>query len=149
MKRISLYVVSVCLWATYSLGVCACNGPVVPQKYKQALQTMYPKASHVDWDFDDGYYSAEFHLDNTEIKVYFDMEAKWFKRKTEYRTLSQLPAPIQQAVKSSQYAAWKVEDIELLEWADKTGNEDYYKIEVERGETEYDFYLRTDGKPLR
>lgn len=53
-----------------------------------------------------------------------------------------LPAAVKSAFESSEYAKWKVDDVDMLERPDM---EKVYVIEVESGKQEFDLYYSEEG----
>lgn len=76
----------------------------------------------------------------------------WFFKNGDWRmsekdiTYAQLPVAIQGAFEASEYAAWKIDDVELLS---REGMESVYVIEVEKGNEEYELYYSEDGVLFR
>ena len=53
-----------------------------------------------------------------------------------------LPEAVRTSFEASQYANWKIEDVDKVE---RLNTETVYVIEVESGETEYDLYYSSNG----
>lgn len=109
--------------------------------YLQAFQQKYPEASRVEWETKQGFKVADFHLQNKETEAWFDLSAKWLMTETDLR-YADLPAAIRTAFEASEYAAWRVDDVDKIERLD---SETVYVIEVESGKQEYDLYYGEDG----
>lgn len=109
--------------------------------YVQAFQQMYPEASRVEWETKQGFKVADFHLQNKETEAWFDLSAKWLMTETDLR-YTDLPAAIRTAFEASEYASWRVDDVDKIERLD---SETVYVIEVESGKQECDLYYGADG----
>lgn len=113
--------------------------------YVQAFQQLYPEASRVEWEDKQGYKVADFRYQNKETEAWFDQSAKWMMTETDL-LYTDLPAAIRTAFEASQYATWRVDDVDKLERVD---TETIYVIEVESGKQEYDLYYAEDGTLIK
>ena len=59
---------------------------------------------------------------------------------------SALPKAVRAAFEASEYAKWKIEDIDKVE---RNGTEVFYVIEVEKGDQEVDLYYMPNGKLIK
>ncbi|MDR0368654.1 MAG: PepSY-like domain-containing protein [Bacteroidales bacterium] len=113
--------------------------------YQNALAALYPTAKHVEWDFDDGYMTAEFRDDGMDAKVWFDKDGTWLKTETDV-LFKYLPHQIQEAFGSSDYAEWKIDDIRYVKINKDPEEElDYYEFDVEKEEKDVNFAVYPDG----
>ena len=101
----------------------------------------YPSATRVDWEVKGTYYIADFWLNNQELEAWFSWDGEWFYTETDI-AFNQLPEAIQTAFNQSEYAAWRIDDVDVVE---RNGMEIVYVIEVEQGKQEYDLYYTADG----
>ena len=53
-----------------------------------------------------------------------------------------LPQPVKETFKQSEYAGWKIDDVDMLA---RAGMETIYVIEVEQGKQEVDLYYSPEG----
>lgn len=126
-----------------SLFACSDDDDYTPdQTVKEAFDTKFPTATRVSWEKKGIYRVAEFWLDNQENHAWFDASGDWYMTKTELKTINALPAKVQEAFKGSEYAAWKIDDVDRVE---RPGNETVYIIEVEQGKQEIDLYYSEEG----
>jgi hypothetical protein len=118
----------------------------VDSVYRNNLETVYPNAKYVEWDYDDGYMTAEFRDDGMDVKVWFDDSGRWLRIETDM-SLKKLPRNIQDAFTSSDYADWKIEDIDYVKIRKDFDEESisYYEFEVEKEEREMEFAIYPDG----
>lgn len=113
----------------------------IPDAAKQAFDKKYPNTSVHEWDFDNGYYVAEFNNGGYEAESWFSTSGAWVMTETDV-PFRDLPSAVQTAFNQSEYANWQIEDVDRLE---REGLETVYVIEVESGELEYDLYFSESG----
>ena len=106
-----------------------------------AFRQQYPDATRVEWEKKQGYYVADFRLNNTDAEAWYDRQGAWRMTERDVR-YEQLPATVKTAFEAGEYSAWRIDDIDMLERPDA---ETVYIIEVEQGKVEYDLYYSTDG----
>lgn len=113
----------------------------VSAEFSNALKTLYPDATHIEWEKKGQYTVADFRLDNTEYSVWFSANAEWLLAESDINYAS-LPALVQTAFKNGEYATWKIDDTDLVE---RPQREKLYRIEAEKGEQEVDLFYLADG----
>lgn len=121
------------------------GGPTVPAAVQSVFDAMYPEAENVAWSDKGGYYVAGFAEDGTRTEAWFDGEGDWYMTETDV-AFDALPEAVRTAFAASEYAAWRVEDVEVLTREDM---EPLYVVEVEQGETEAELVYTADGVPVR
>ncbi|MDR2980434.1 MAG: PepSY-like domain-containing protein [Bacteroidales bacterium] len=115
--------------------------------YQNGLEEIYPHAKRVEWDYDDGYLTAEFYDNGMEIKIWFDNNGNWLCVKTEM-PFSKLPQNIKDAFTNSDYAHWRIDDIDYIQIRKDPTVPDvisYYEFDVEKGEMDREFVIYPDG----
>jgi Protein of unknown function (DUF2874). len=110
--------------------------------YWEALNVKYPNARVEEWDRKGTYRVADCYYENKDLDVWFDQAAKWVMTETELWK-SDLPEAVINALNGSKYSAWRVDDVDMLEYA--LNAKILYIIEVEQGKTEIDLYFSPDG----
>lgn len=126
-----------------SLFACSDDDDYTPdQTVKDAFEAKYPTATRVSWEKKGNYRVAEFWLNNQETHAWFDNSGEWYMSKTELKTINALPAKVQEEFRKSEYANWKVDDVDYVE---RPGSEPVYIIEVEQGKQEIDLYYSQEG----
>lgn len=126
-----------------SLFACSDDDDYTPdQTVKDAFEAKYPTATRVSWEKKGNYRVAEFWLNNQETHAWFDNSGEWYMSKTELKTINALPAKVQEEFRKSEYADWKVDDVDYVE---RPGSEPVYIIEVEQGKQEIDLYYSQEG----
>lgn len=110
-----------------------------------AFKAKYPDAKRIEWESKKGYQVVDFTLEAKESEAWFDANGNWLLTETDIR-FNELPMAIQSVFVVSPYAAWKVEDVDMLIRPDAAT---VYVIEVEKGEQEVDIYYAEDGALLK
>lgn len=107
----------------------------------RAFEEKYPGITPWDWERKNGYIVAEFMENNVEKEAWFDATGKWLMTESDIRFES-LPEAVKTAFNGSEYAQWKIDDVDQLE---REGMATVYVIEVESGKQEIDLYYAEDG----
>lgn len=112
----------------------------------QAFDNKYPYAEAVTWQIKSNYVVAEFF--NTEgnearheTNAWFDNNGNWYMTETDI-LFDELPNAVKEAFAASQYAEWRVEDVDKVE---RNNMDEIFIIEVENNNTEMDLYFSADG----
>lgn len=113
----------------------------VPAEFSNALKTLYPDATHIDWEKKGVYTVADFRLNNTEYSVWFSANAERVLAESDINYTS-LPAAVKTAFQNGTYANWKIDDIDLVERPER---ESIYRIEIEKGEQDIDLFYLANG----
>ncbi|MDL2255448.1 PepSY-like domain-containing protein [Parabacteroides sp. OttesenSCG-928-G06] len=133
--------------ATGLLVTTGCNDDnYMPEDiYLKAFEQKYQGASRVEWENKYGYKVAEFHYNGKESEAWFDEGANWLLTETDLR-YNDLPAAVQNGFKATEYANWRVDDVDKIE---RMETETVYVIEVEKGKQEYDLYFNEEGTLIK
>lgn len=151
MKKIS-YWLFVALFGAIIFAGCSDDDDDVqvsdiPAAVVDALEAKYPNLSKVDWEIHPKYYVAEFWQEGVDTQVWINYAAEWVM--TEYdwgNNLSYLPPTVLNAFQSSQYATWRVDDVDKFVRTDLT----FYRINVEKGDQlSRELFYREDGTLLK
>ena len=110
-------------------------------KIQEAFITKYPNAERVEWEKKHDHYVADFYLDGIEREAWINAQGEWVMTESDIR-FDNLPAEVQTAFNASEYKAWKIDDVDMLE---RVEMEPVYVIEVEQGKQEFDLYYAADG----
>lgn len=137
------------LAAAVLIGLQACDKSdddsdrgYVSEQAKQALAAKYPNASGVEWEVKNKYVVAEFSIPSArELSAWFDNNGTWYMTETDI-TFDQLPEAVKTSFSTSQYAAWRVEDVDQIE---RNTTETIYVVEVENQQTEVDLQYAPNG----
>lgn len=95
----------------------------------------YPAATDVVWRTSGNYSVAEFSLPAVRVAVHggrdhaawFDDGGEWYMTETDI-VFGSLPSAVQAAFRDSEYAGWRIDDVDMLE---REGVETVYVIEAE------------------
>ncbi len=131
----------------------------IPGEVNQALFVLYPHAQDVEWSQRENYYVAVFSLPATRRasgtkpnrnSAWFDQTGKWYMTENDIVFLQSLPQAVQAAFQASEYAGWRIDDIDIIR---RQGAETVYVIEVEGVQdgvqVEMDLYYSEDGVLVR
>lgn len=108
---------------------------------KAAFDEKYPSAKDVEWETRNDYIIVDFKQDKIEKEAWFDNNGGWYMTETDI-PFAQLPEAVKTAFQQSEYAAWKVDDVDMIERKDA---ETVYVLEVEQGNNDVDLYYSPDG----
>jgi len=128
----------------------------INEKAKAELAERYPDAVNVKWTSKNGYDVAKFNRAATrsanaeyDFSVWFNRSGQWCMTESEI-SYNELPEAVKTAFQASEYADWKVDDIDKLE---RNGMETFYVIEVETRsgniEKEADLYYSAEGALIK
>ena len=109
----------------------------VPKSVQNAFDSMFPGATHVEWEKVLSTYHAEFYHDGHEKEAQFDGEGTWQRTRTKLSSFY-VPAPVLETAR--EFCHRDIDDISLHEQS--KGIPAYYLIE-------YDRDLATGEKQLR
>ena len=141
LKNLFMLMLCAVLWT-------ACNNDNNPAN-NAAVQTtfdeMFPGISRVEWDWEQGYYVAEFREGGREKSVWFDTNGVWMLTETDV-PVSELPQAILASIQSGEYAGWRIEDVDYIERRDM---EPIYVVDMELGEQDVDLHYSVDGHLLQ
>ena len=125
---------------------CSDDDDFVPEtSVITAFNDKYPEAKKVSWEKKMDFKVAEFIHNNHEKEAWFDVQGTWFMTETDIR-FDELPLAIQEHFVLSQYSAWHVDDVDMIE---RYNTETIYIIEVEKGEQEIDLVYAADGTLIK
>lgn len=64
-----------------------------PDNVQTALTKMYPSAKGIAWSQDEEYYVADFMMNGFDTKVWFNTDAEWVMKQTDWETLDRCLPP--------------------------------------------------------
>lgn len=115
---------------------------LVSKEVQNAFNTKYPQARDVEWKLKGNYAVVDFDWNGSGHSAWFDpSSASWYMTETDIR-YADLPQPVKAAHEAGEYAAWKVDDVDMLS---REGMETLYVIEVEKGNTDVDLFYSPSG----
>lgn len=116
-----------------------------PTEVTQAFSAMYPSATVEEWEIKSLYYVADFRNNGYKAEAWFTSTGEWLMTET-FIVYNALPNAVKAAFQESEYADWKVDDVDMIE---RNGLETVYVIEVEKSEQDLDLYFSADGVLVR
>lgn len=140
-------ILSIIVLTALSTFAASCsNDYYVPNSdIKGTFKTMYPKVLFVDWEQKLGFAKAEFRANGSEKDAWFDTSGKWLMTETDLRA-NKIPANVKAAIKATKYSAWRIDNVDYLEYAD---SKKVYVIDLEKGEAEVELHFSADGKLIK
>ena len=155
MKRFFITAMCICLMTLAGCNKASADSQI-NEKAKVELSQRYPDAVNVKWTTKNGYYVAKFNKVATRsigsefvFSVWFNRAGQWCMTESEI-SYDALPEVVKAAFQASEYATWKVEDIDKLE---RSGMETFYVIEAETRsgniEKEVDLYYSESGALIK
>lgn len=87
-----------------------------PANVQTALRKLYPQAKDVAWTRDESYYVAEFIANGFGTKVWFNADADWEMKQTDWETMDEVPAAVYNSYAASQYSGGMVQDVVLVQF---------------------------------
>ncbi len=129
------------LLAVIGMTLTGCEDDVrVDRKIKNIFRDQYPHATRAEWEFEQGYYVAEFWLNQAEAKAWYTPQGVWQMTETDAR-YADLPQAVKNAFERSEYADWRIDDIDRY----LTPTSEYYRFELESGNRETMLKIDADG----
>jgi hypothetical protein len=119
------------------------NDVLAPVTLQQKLASDFPKARDIDWENAGNIYKAEFDVNFTDYKAYYDEKGNLIYYSFDMNK-SDLPEAVRNAVKAK-FPKYRIEDIDKI----YQGTERFYLIEVERKEMEIKALFKEDGTFVR
>lgn len=103
---------------------------------------MYPKASFVDWEKELGYAKAEFRQDGSKKEAWFKTTGPWLMTETDLRT-KDIPSATEATIKRTNYAAWRIDDVDYLEYDDSIN---VSVIDMEKRESDVELHFTSEER---
>lgn len=149
MKRIKFLMLVMMFFAALSFSACSDDDDhdsiKVPEAISQALTAKYPSASRVEWKQKGAYYVADCYVDGHENDIWFNKQGEWQMTEMDI-AWNNLPGTVQTTFSSSEYANWKIDDMDFLDYPIQPVE---FVIEVEKGNTEYQLFFSEDGNLIQ
>ena len=133
------------------------DGYKAPEAVQKALLARYPDATRINWKQQNGYEKADFERPDSQLpggysdcSAWFDGSGDWYMTESEI-AVGALPQAVRAAFNASEYAAWRIEEVERIERKDM---ETLYSIEAEGrsatgAESDVELYYTADGILVR
>ncbi|MDO4320430.1 MAG: PepSY-like domain-containing protein [Bacteroidales bacterium] len=147
--KIKSFAIILAIGALASLSACSDDdkGIKVPDTFRDALMAQFPQAKNVEWENKAGYRVADFKVGNVDTEAWYTTDADWVMTVRELgKNQSALPVPVAGALSASEYASWRIDDIDYYERV----AESFYVIDIEKaGLTDTELYYTPDGILLK
>lgn len=131
--------------ACFTLSFTACDDDddkFAPESViTKAFDSKYPDAKSVTWENKGGYAKAEFIHGSYEADAWFDQNGMWLLTETNI-PMSDLPKLVIEGLKLTQYADWKIDDIDKVERFEAGS---IFVVELEKGDLEVDLHFTEMG----
>lgn len=147
MKKAKWYLfLMLILFPCISYATINANGPDVPGNILAKLDSLYPKATQVDWVKDAGHYQADFVYNNKCVSILFKKsgEELYFREEIE---AAEMPAAVNESVKKSYLdKGYKLVYV-MTRWTKNDyAHQKIYEIEVIKGRRVYFARFDATGK---
>lgn len=142
--KAKVFIMSALVFGALSLASCEQidNYKYTPgSAVTKAFEDKYPGAEPTSWENKAGLDKVEFMNGPYEADAWFDKDGNWVMTETDI-PYNALPQAVKDSFEASQYADWKVDDVDMIERPDA---ETMYILEVEKGEMEVDLHYMADG----
>ena len=106
---------------------CASEIRQAPKPVHNAFDSMFPGATHVEWEKIMSTYKAEFVHGGHEKEAQFEGDGTWQRTRTKL-SFFDVPAPVMETAR--EFCPWDIDDISLHEQS--KGIAAYYLIEYDR-----------------
>lgn len=118
----------------------------VPEEVKKSFAKKYPNMYVYEWEFKKktGEYEAEFIQNGLKYEALYTPVGKWVKTARELKK-EDLPQVVWEAIAKSDYAGWKVDDIEEVS---SPGHSLFYEIEMKLQKQKVYLYFLADGTAI-
>jgi len=114
---------------------------VVSEKVINKIRELYPNATAVlEFDREGKYLEIEIKDGKIYKEVYFDEKEEWVYTKWEIKR-SDVPEKVMNALKSSEYANYKIDDVDMVHKSDGM----FYLFELENGNKDVYCMIGEDG----
>jgi hypothetical protein len=111
----------------------------------RAFRTMYPMASDVVWAKQKNYYVAEFHIEDIEVRAWYDQLGVHYMSMTNM-PYAQLPEDIKVTFSSGEYESWDVDEVSLIE---RKGKDPLYTVAVASDDQKYNLCYSSTGSLMK
>lgn len=113
---------------------------VTPEAIRRIISELYPGAVILEIDTEARGTEVDILHENIHKEVWIDADNRWMHTEWEIRQ-AQVPEVVMEALRSSAYAAYRIDDIHIIERADGL----FYEFELEKGDREIKVLFSQDG----
>lgn len=119
-----------------------------PANVQAALKKMYPTADDIAWSRDEGYYVADFMMNGFDTKVWFNSDAEWEMKQTDWETMDEVPAAVFNAFAASQFSGGMLQNVTWVQFP-KWQSIVAVEVGMANVQTKYQILFTPDGGILR
>lgn len=119
----------------------------VPQNVREAFQKKYPNTFVYEWEYKrkKELYEAEFIQNGIKYEVKISTSGRWISTERDIKK-EELPEAVWKAIENSNYADWKIDDIEEMSSPEYSL---FYNIEFKREKRKEDLFFLPDGQEIK
>lgn len=119
-----------------------------PANVHAALKKMYPTADDIAWSRDEEYYVADFMMNGFDTKVWFNADAEWVMKQTDWVTMDEVPPAVYNTFAASEFSGDRVQNVT---WVQFPRWQAIVAVEVGRSnlQTKYQILFTPNGEILR
>lgn len=115
----------------------------VPEAVLTAYNQKYATFRVTEWEYEWGYYKAEFRNNGAEVEAWFTASGEWTRTETDCRP-TLLPQAVQDYL-TANYQGYRIDDVNFVE----TPTGEYYEVELERaGQPDVYVNVTAEGQPV-
>ena len=114
---------------------------IVDPAVNNAFHAMYNGATRAQWEHKQGFYVVDFWQNGVEAEAWYDSTGAWYMTETDVR-YADLPEAVRSAFAASEWAGWRVDDVDKLEYPDR---ETVYVMEIELADVDRALWFSPDG----
>lgn len=119
-----------------------------PTNVQAALKKMYPTADDIAWSQDETYYVADFMMDGFDTKVWFNADAQWVMKQTDWVTMDEVPAAVYNAFAASEYSGGMVQNVTWVQFP-KWQSMVAVDVGMANSQTKYQILFTPNGEMVR
>lgn len=119
-----------------------------PANVQAALKKMYPTADDIAWSRDEEYYVADFMMNGFDTKVWFNADAEWVMKQTDWVAMDEVPPAVYNTFAASEFSGDRVQNVT---WVQFPRWQAIVAVEVGRSnlQTKYQILFTPNGEILR
>ena len=137
-------ILSLIMLLTLAVGATSCddddNNVAINDNVKNYINTHYPNAVIIEAEYKYNLLEVEIYDSTTKKDVYFNNKDVWMMTTWDIAINAPLPDAVTAAIATA-YEKYKIDDVEYTE----TPDGDYYSIDLERGNKEFNIHVTPDG----
>lgn len=119
-----------------------------PDNVQSALKKMYPAADDIAWSRDEGYYVADFVMNGFDTKVWFDSQAEWVMKQTDWVTMDEVPPAVYNTFAASEFSGGMVQNVTWVQFP-KWQSIVVVDVGMANVQTRYQILFTPNGEILR